>query len=294
MLLDTWPPRLIEDLARRRTIIVIGSGVSKHAIAADGVTRPPVWKEFLQSAIERYDRNERTEHIYNAINSGDLLHACEWIKDLYDEDWSSYLRSQFITPRFSPGKLHELIALIDTRVVFSLNFDDIFETKSREINDTSQFVKHYYDTDIVEFLRGESRYIVKVHGSLSSTANLIFTQKEYAQARSKHNLFYAAFDAALMSHSFLFIGCGHNDPDINILLENQCFSTVQGSNNPHYFLTGEGINSDLKKSLRNNRNLKTITYDPRDEHHSGLVDFVSELYDKVGEKREELIETRNW
>ncbi|MFL9599657.1 SIR2 family NAD-dependent protein deacylase [Aeromonas dhakensis] len=289
-----WPPRLIEDLARRRTIIVIGSGVSRHAVAADGVTRPPVWKEFLESAISKYERNERTEHIYKAIESGDLLHACEWIKNKYDEDWAAFLRSKFITPRYSSGKLHELIALIDTRVVFSLNFDDIYETKSREINDTSQFVKHYYDTDIVEFLRGDSRYIVKVHGSLSSTSNLIFTQKEYAQARSKYSLFYNAFDAALMSHSFLFIGCGYSDPDINILLENQCFSTVQGSNNPHYFLTGEGINNDLKNSLRNNRNLKTITYDPKDAQHSGLVDVISELYDKVGTKREELIETRNW
>lgn len=141
MLGEAWPDPLVRDIARRRAVFVIGSGVSRHALGADGVTRPPVWKGFLSDAAQRFPRAPDTEHIYKAIEDGDLLHACEWLKNRYDEDWPAYLRSRFTDPRYAPGRLHELIALLDTRVVFSLNFDDIYENKGREINEASQFTK---------------------------------------------------------------------------------------------------------------------------------------------------------
>jgi len=140
-----------------------------------------------------------------------------------------------MTPKYQPGRLHELIAMLDARVVFSLNFDEIYEVKSREINETSQFVKNYYDNDVAEFLRGEARYIVKLHGNLAAPSNLIFTQEEYSRARAKYGWFYKAFDAALMTHTFVFVGCGYGDPDVNLLLENQSFEAVHAAVHPHYF-----------------------------------------------------------
>lgn len=294
MLREDWPAPLVRDIARRRAVFVIGSGVSRHALGADGTTRPPVWKSFLTDAAQRFARGADTEHIYKAIEGGDLLHACEWLKDRYDEDWPAYLRSKFTDPRYTPGKLHELIALLDTRVVFSLNFDDIYENKSREINEASQFTKNYSDVDVCEFLRNDARYVVKVHGNLASPATLIFTQEDYAKARIKHSLFYSAFDAALMTHTFLFVGCGYGDPDVNLLLENQAFSAQPGSINPHYFLTSEDISNDMRRSLRKNRNLKTLCYDKVDDGHSGLVAAVEQLYSKVIDSRSLLTENTNW
>ncbi|MFN3188768.1 MAG: SIR2 family protein [Candidatus Paceibacteria bacterium] len=294
MAIVRWPSHLVQDLARRRAIIVIGAGVSKHSLGADGLTRPPVWKEFLVDAADVLGRTDQTEHIYKAIESGDLLHACEWLKSRFDEDWRNHLRQKFITPRFSAARIHELIAFLDTRVVFTLNFDEIYENKSREINEASQFVKNYYDTDVCEFLRGEARYVVKVHGNLSSTTNLIFTQEEYAAARIKHNLFYSAFDAALLTHTFFFVGCGYGDPDVNLILENQAFVAVPGAINPHYFLSADSMPDDLKSSLRKNRNLKVIGYDRVDENHSGLVNALEDLLNKVVEARSVLVENGNW
>ncbi|MFD1794764.1 hypothetical protein FQV27_06225 [Paracoccus aurantiacus] len=289
-----WPTSLVNDIARRRAILVIGSGVSKHATGADGSTKPPVWKEFLKSAAMKYQNQDDSEHIFSAIESGDFLHACEWLKNRYDEGWPLFLRSKFTDPRFSPGRIHEVIALLDSRIVFTLNFDDIYENKSREVNEKSLFVKNYYDSDVCEFLRGSDRYVVKVHGNLNSPANLIFTQGEYANARVKHNLFYSAFDAALMTHTFLFLGCGYGDPDVNLLLENQAFRSLPGSIEPHYFLTSKEIPKDLKESLRKNRNLKTITYDRIDDDHTGLVNAMEALLHQVENARVSLAETSNW
>lgn len=287
-----WPENLIRDIARRNAVIVIGSGVSKHAESQHG-GRPPVWKEFLQSAYTQLNE-ENKEHINDAIETGDLLHACEWLKKRFDENWTPFLRREFREPIYQAGEIHRVIVELDARIVFSLNFDNIYETAANTAGDNAFIVKHYYHEDVCEFLRGDGRYIVKLHGDLDSPQNLIFTQRDYSHARTKFSGFYAAFDAALLTNTFLFIGCGYQDPDINLLLENQAFGFPGNADSPHYFLTSSGVNGDLVQSLRTNRNLKTVTYDPVDDLHSGLTEELKLLSEAVEAKRTSLTETLNW
>lgn len=284
-----WPNQLVSDIARRRAVILIGSGVSKHSEKAG--KRPPTWREFLTKAIEDCPGGA-PKHISEALERGDYLHACEWLKLRFDEEWVGYLRETFQAPGYPPSALHEHILALDSRVVFTLNFDDIYERAAHALKAGSHIIKSYHDLDVSEFLRGPGRYIVRVHGSLDSPQNLIFTQADYARARVKNSTFYEAFDAALMTHSFIFIGAGYADPDVNLLLENQMFSFP--TSQPHYFVTSVQSNNDLKSSLRKNRNLKVIEYDKKDENHSGLVDEIHELVDQVEDARLELVTTNNW
>jgi SIR2-like domain len=274
----------------RRTIIIIGSGVSRHSKGKDGV-RPPTWKMFLEQATKECPR-ELPPYVGDAIGAGDFLHACEWIKKRFDEEWVKFLRSKFQTPKFVPSDLHRQIINLDSRIVFTLNFDDIYERTANDIQAGSHTIKNFYDPDFSEFLRGDGRYIVKLHGTLHSPERLIFTQKDYSEARVKYAGFYQAFDAALMTHSALFIGAGYSDPDVNLILENQKFNFPASS--PHYFVTDKKENDDLVDSLRKNRNLKTIVYDPIDELHSGLTQEITELVDSVEMRRQVLIKTGNW
>ena len=46
-----WPDNLIEDIARRKCVLVLGSGVSKNSTNSKGI-RPKDWNEFLTSASE--------------------------------------------------------------------------------------------------------------------------------------------------------------------------------------------------------------------------------------------------
>lgn len=229
-----WPANLVEDIARRRAVIIIGSGASRHATNDKG-KMPPDWKNFLlQAVIDCPDKD--IDHISVAIGEGDYLHACEWLKKRFDEQWTPYLRKIFQQPGYDPGDLHKQIIGLDNRIVFSLNFDDIYERAAQGVHRGSHIVKQYHDRDVGEFLRGDGRYIVKVHGSLSTPEDLIFTQHDYAKARANYSAFYQAFDACLLTHSFLFIGAGHADPDVNLVLENQAFSFPSSS--PHYFFEG--------------------------------------------------------
>jgi hypothetical protein len=289
--MTNWPDPLVRDIARRRSVIVLGSGVSRQANRAPGTPPPPGWKDLLIDANKSVPGGAKP-HITEAINNGDYLHACEWLKVAYDSQWHDFIRSRLAKPKYSPADVHRKISEIDSRIVFSLNFDDIFERAAKDFYEGNCYVKQYYSNDVEEFLRGSGRYIVKIHGSLDELTRTIFTQGEYSSARISEAKFYNAFDSALLSHTFLFIGAGYNDPDINLILENQNF--MYQSAHPHYFLAPTGLHEDRKRSLRMNRNLEVVEYDPADSEHSGFGAAIVELLDRVEGERENLQSTMDW
>lgn len=170
-----WPEDLVRDISRRRCVLVVGSGVSRQALGNDGA-RPPTWDQFLRSANDDLHGGAQ-QHITTAIDEGDLLHACEWLQHKYQHNWTARLRRAFSAPRFVPAEVHRTIARLDTRIVFSLNFEDILDRALQDVHGGTCVTKRYYDEGVSEFLRGTERYLVKVHGSLDETDKLIFTQK---------------------------------------------------------------------------------------------------------------------
>lgn len=274
-----WPNQLKRDLLSRRVVVFLGSGVSKNSLGKDGVTRPPLWAEFLQAGLDRIGP-KGTSHIKRAIKDNDLLHACEWIKAKMEEEWEPFLRDCFVTPGFSPAEVHKLIFKLDQRIYLTPNFDQIFENFVTAETGGQVTVKRYFDQDVHNFLREDRTHIIKVHGSIDNPNELIFSNHDYAKARVTYAAFYEVLDACLLSHTFLIIGCGVSDPDLSLLLENQRFNFP--NSRPHYLVTSSRMAPDMVKSLRSNRNLKCLSYDPRD-HHEELVTSLRELAEIMDE-----------
>lgn len=60
----SWPLPLVKDIARRKSVLFLGSGISRNSINAQG-KRPPTWEEFLRIASDNISEN--TEHINTFI-----------------------------------------------------------------------------------------------------------------------------------------------------------------------------------------------------------------------------------
>jgi len=270
-----WPDQLKRDLLSRRVVVFLGSGVSRNSVGKDGKTRPPLWGEFLKSGLEKIGPRG-TAHIKRAIKDNDLLHACEWIKSRMEEEWEPFLRACFITPGYTPAEIHKLIFNLDQRIYLTPNFDQIFENYVVAETGGQVTIKRHFDQDVHNFLREDRTHIIKIHGSIDHPNDLIFSNHDYAKARVAHSAFYDVLDACLLSHTFLIIGCGISDPDLTLLLENQRFNFP--NSRPHYLVTSSRIAPDMVKSLRANRNLKCLYYDPGN-HHAELVESLRELAD---------------
>jgi len=287
----TWPNDIIDDIARRRCILVLGAGVSKNSTNNNG-NRPKDWKEFLESATQLITGRLKTE-IKKQIKSGDFLTACELIKkEIGENGFNDLIRNEFITPQFNDAKIHKHIFELDSKIVITPNFDKIYDTYATTATKGSITIKKFYDSDIADCIRRPERLIIKIHGSADSPNYLIFTRKDYSEARIKHRDFYHLLDALSITHTFIFIGCGTNDPDIRLILEDYSFK--YSHNREHYIvMPKKSVHSKVQEIFEDTMSLRSILYDSKNNHEE-LTKSLEDLVKKVDLKRDELANSRNW
>ncbi|MBB1139295.1 MULTISPECIES: SIR2 family protein [Myroides] len=284
-----WPDKLIDIIAKRRCVIVIGAGVSKNSTNNQGV-RPCDWKEFLEKA------NNGLPHsleIKKQIKNYDFLTACELIKrDMGDEEFNDLVKSEFLTPSFNNAEIHKYIFNLDSKIVITPNFDKIYDTYANTASNGTISVKNFYDENIIASIRDNERVIIKIHGSVDSPDNLIFTRKDYSKARTKYKNFYSMLEALFLTHTFIFIGCGVNDPDIRLILEDYTFKYPFGTK--HYIIMPQkSIHKQVQIVLAETMSLKVIEYDSKN-NHAILTESLEKLVQCVELKRSEIAEAQSW
>ena len=286
-----WPEHLVMDIARRRAILFLGSGVSANAVSGNDPTRrPPTWEEFLRKGINLCANP--TRHIRTLVSRQDYLTACEIIKCKLDEGWNELVHREFVEPQFQATEIHRDIFQLDSRVVLTQNVDKIYDTLALNESNNTVYLKVYSQEDIGSVVRGDRRCVLKAHGTVDTPSKMIFTREEYATARYRYAGFYSLLDALAVTHTYLFLGCGLTDPDVRMMLERH--AQIFPCNRPHYMVASRtAIHEDLRRSVKRNMNLRLLLYRP-DNHHQEFKDSVQTLVQKVEERREELTRTRDW
>lgn len=214
--------------------------------------------------------------------------ACEIIVEaLGDNEFGELAANEFRRPGYKPSDIHAAVYRLDSRLVLTPNIDKIYEQYAMNESHSTIVAKSYYEEDIAKYLRTNDFLIIRIHGYVDDVAKLIFTHKQYSEARCKYASFYRMLDALMLTHTFIFLGCGINDPDIQLILENMNF--LYPGCLPHYFVTAKDTySSEIEKSLLHNRNLELLTYDNLDGKHQQLLEELEKLILKVEEKREEI------
>ena len=271
-----WPTRLLEDFEMERVLLFIGSGVSRNSVGKDGVTRPKTWHHFLGDAAKKRGIFGKIEPY---LVSKDYLTALDIIRHgMRNEDYAALVRAEYQLPAYKPAEIHDAILRLNCKIVLTPNFDKIYDIYVGEKSHGTIDVKEYHCPELAEFIRGDRQVVIKTHGSVDSHKLMIFGRKDYARARVEHALFYEILRALVLTHTFLFIGCGTDDPDIRQVLEDINFGAV-GSRS-HYFIAAAGaVNLDLQIVLTDTMNLTILeyAYDSAIGDHSDLTDSLKAL-----------------
>jgi SIR2-like domain len=286
----SWPSTLIDELARRRSIIFLGSGVSKNSVGLAG-KRPPLWKEFLETGLTKCADKKRRAEIAKFIKDSDLLTACELLHDALGQEWETLIHSEFIDPHYPPSAIHQSIFALDSRIVITQNFDKIYDTFASAKSEGTVIVKSYDEGDVSNFIRKRQRVVIKAHGSIDAPGNMVFTKGDYARARHKHADFYSLLDGLMLTHTCLFLGCGLSDPDIQVLLERNV--QLHPTSNPHFIVMGSRFSQDFRRAVKKTMNLEVLQYNPKD-YHSELQASLNQLVEAVDIRKQELATNRDW
>ncbi|SFF08594.1 SIR2-like domain-containing protein [Sulfitobacter brevis] len=286
-----WPQELIESIARRRCVIMIGSGVSRNSTNAEG-RRPATWEGFLRAQLSKFTDDGLVESL---IDRKDFLSACEIIKEKITADaFADSVQDEYQNAGYRPADIHKHIYNLDASVVATPNFDRIYDSYATTVSDGTVIVRSHASNDIANYLYGgKYRLLLKTHGTADEPTNIIFTRRDYAEARTKYVLFYEILKSLALTHTFLFIGCGVDDPDVRMLFEDIQFAHGRF---PHHFMTlpsGENHVDILRICTRDMR-IRFLEYSG-DDGHSELTRSVEELADLVERYRsDQLCETQRW
>jgi hypothetical protein len=153
-------------------------------------------------------------------------------------------------------------------------------------------VKRYYEDDLADAVRRCNPFILKIHGCIDEPGKMIFTRQDYAAARNKYANFYAILDALAITHTFIFLGCGVNDPDVRIILENYAFR-FKDSRNHFIVMPRRSCHEDEKAVIQSSMNLKVLTYDPKN-NHAELGVAIEQLTQVVDAERRSLGASLSW
>lgn len=279
---DIWPDNLVEELAYRRCLIFLGSGISATAKNDDGES-PDTWGAFLDNVKSKMKNpsGDDKKFVEDMLKKQNYLLALQAIADLCDSgEYSNYLKSQYLRGKYKPSKVHELIKDLDSKIVVTTNFDKLYEGLCHE---PEYITFDYTDTrSIIGSIKAPENIIIKAHGSIDDTEKLIFTAKQYYQAQEKYPEFYHLMTALFLTHTVVFFGYSLNDPDINLLL--QFLHNTANSSCPHYMIDKKGNKPQLVKHWKDAYNVSLLEYG---DDYSCLESSLEELRDLVVDLREE-------
>lgn len=286
-----WPELLVEDIARRRTVLFLGAGISKNS-ANDQGERPKDWAEYLRHAASQVRDEDEKRVIGECIAANDLLTACELAKKNLRAEFAKIFITEFVAKKFGPAPIHDDICALDSRLVLTTNFDKIYENRANHLQSNTVLVKSYCDDDVADVLRRNERVVLKVHGSVDSVQKAIFTRSDYARARTQYSQFYRLLEALFLTHTFIFMGASMRDPDIQLLLEDYAYRF--GGARPHYMVMPKGGVSDgVLAIMEESMNLQAVLYDSAN-HHQELADSIKELRGLVDASRQSIALGVDW
>lgn len=274
-----WPDPLVKDIASRRAVLFVGSGVSRHSIGNAG-KRPPLWRELLGLGCSQC-RGCKAD-VARYIARGDLLTATEILATELGDAWHDLLQQEFVTPKYQPATIHAAIFSLDLRFVLTGNVDKIYDSYAQQASRGTIALKTYSEDDAAAMMRDRDQMVLKVHGTIDRKSGMIFSRSQYSEAKARHSGFFRMLEALFLTNTVLFLGCSLDDPDIQMLLEQSARWAVHSR--PHYLCSTQKAGRAEKAALRRAYNIEIVHYSDKDEH-AELAAGVAELSEKVDAAR---------
>ncbi|EOC0002878.1 SIR2 family protein [Cronobacter turicensis] len=279
----SWSESLAREIAENRCIFHLGSGLSCQSVDDDGA-RPLSWSELLKQLKENTLQDQGMKTLVEEfLTERKYLDAAEIIRTKGRADeFHRIIKHEFFDRRFMVSNSHRTIVEISPKIIATTNYDSIVEDALIEKGGRNSFVSFEHTTNgLIDAVRSPSTILFKFHGCAQHPRDIILSRSDYFKLRDKHRTSFDILTALYKINTVLFIGCGIEDPDINLLLENVRLEA--GESSPSYALVGSlSYAAKIKDSIKTQYNIELVIYQQQDsKDHSQLEVLLSELNLKV-------------
>lgn len=275
-----WPPTLVDRIAANQWVLFIGSGVSASC-RNDAGESPPPWANLLTTLCGLIADDAERAVGQALIEGRDFLSAADHIRHALDQEsnltgYLQAIRAAVDGPagdKFKPSSLFDKLLNLDPKVVFTTNYDKLFEIASK-----SGFAAHpFTSSNLSQELRLGEPVLVKLHGSTDAINDVVLTRTDYAEVMKSGREVFDALRALSLTSTILFVGYSLDDPDIQLVL--QAVGRPGLSPEAHFMLTPQPITASRLPVFRASFGVSVLPYPAGD--HAKAEEAITELGDLV-------------
>jgi hypothetical protein len=285
-LMARWPEHVIDRVASRSFVLVLGAGTS-GGCKNDAGRVPPGWRELLKLLAEAYTTGTAKTAALRLVAHEDYLQAAELIRVRSrgagkEQDFLKKVAEvtdggRKTEDQYQPVALHDALLRLEPDVLVTTNYDRVLERATK-----NGYNVHRYDsTTLGSDVRSGTPVLIKIHGSVDSVSELVLTRSDYSRLRRQGAHVLEVLQALFLTRTALFIGYSFSDPDIHLLLENVL--GARGDVPAHYLLTGHHTPGYVRDIYAHSYGTTTVTYKSGDYNESRRM--VELLGDEVGARR---------
>lgn len=271
----SWPESLVREIAERRVVLFIGSGISKSACPA-----LPTWSALLIKLSDKLGRKREKELVKQLIRQGKLLDAAQVVRDSVPKaDINAELRNIFQVRPIPFNNIYSDMLLLDPKTIITTNYDEFIEKNFEHFSSGSEThsISDHKSDKLLNDMRSPIRSIVKMHGSVDDPSSAVLDRSSYFEARQKNPSMFSIISSAMTVNTVLFLGYSISDPDIQITLENINLSSP--SDHRHCALVPKFDHPSLRSALTRTYNVDFVEYPAGD--HGNVALAVQELRESV-------------
>ncbi|WP_312478792.1 SIR2 family protein [Stutzerimonas nitrititolerans] len=270
-----WPASLIREIAERRVIFFIGSGLSKAAH-----NNLPTWPKLLEKLSEDIPTRKTRELIKQLIKQGKMLDAAQIIHDaLPKADMNAKLRATFQVRPIPNSEIYNDLLQMDPKTIVTTNYDELLEKNFEHFSQGNEAhsICDHKASKLVTDLRSPIRSIVKMHGCITNPSDVVLDRSSYFKAKRDNPGLFNTITSLMTVNTVLFLGYSINDPDIQLILEN--INIYSNSDHPHYALMSKFEHQSIRLAMKETFNVEFVEY-PSGQHQM-VPDAVSRLRESV-------------
>ena len=194
---------------------MVGSGFSRNATKArPDATEMPTWPDLAACMHKELypleDADRRRSVDTQTFEPSSILRLAQEYEASFGEDrLYSLVRNCVRDDYFSPGDKHHRLLRLPWRDIFTTNWDTLLERTRPSIVETGYGVVR----DIADIPNSTRPRIVKLHGCLSRSSRLIFTEEDYRTYQAKYAPFVNTVQQSMMETVVLLLGFSGDDPN---------------------------------------------------------------------------------
>lgn len=243
-----------QDSSYHGAAIMVGAGFSRSAASTGNANRKlPLWNDISKVLADELDSSSldplRLAEEYCAYFGKQALHDLIK-KEVNDAAWV-------------PGELHKSLLELPWTEILTTNWDTLLERASTEVHHPIySVVSKQEDLSSVRSPR-----IVKLHGTIDITKDLVFTQEDYRKYPQHHAAFVNFSRQVFIENELCLLGFSGDDP--NFLQWAGWVRDHLASHSRRIYLVGAlGLNSAKRKYLES-INVAPIDLDDLVADHDG-------------------------